>query len=126
MFKLETMIQIITNLPANVAGFRASGEVTKDDYQNVVEPHVKSLVEKTGELNFLLKLDTDVKNFTAGAWLSDLSLGIKHLTKWNRAAIVSDSDAVINFTDGFSYLAPGEFKGFKKSEFEDAVNWVSA
>jgi hypothetical protein len=119
------MIGKIKNIPENVAGFRATGEVTKDDYTNVVIPQVSQLVENTGQINFLLYLDTDVSNFTAGAWLHDAMLGIKHLTKWNRAAIVSDSEGVIKFTDAFSLAAPGEFKGFKKAEYDRAVQWVS-
>ena len=119
------MIDKLENVPENVAGFRATGEVTKDDYTNVVIPQVSLLVEKTGKINFLLVLDTDVSNFTAGAWLHDAMLGLKHLTKWNRAAIVSDSEGVIKFTDAFSLAAPGEFKGFKKADLEQAIKWVS-
>jgi len=119
------MIEKLSNVPQNVAAFRAAGEVTKDDYTNVVVPQVSLLVENTGRLNFLLLLDTSVTNFTAGAWLQDAMLGLKQLTKWNRAAIVSDSEGVIKFTDIFSFVAPGEFKGFKKEEFDEAVLWVS-
>jgi hypothetical protein len=54
-------------------------------------------VEKIDKINFLLLLDTPVENFTAGAWMEDALLGVKHLTKWNRAGIVSDSDKVIKF-----------------------------
>lgn len=113
------------NLPENTAGFRVTGEVTQDDYKSVIVPQVSLLVEKQGKINFLLLLDTDVSNFTAGAWMQDAMLGLKHLTKWNRAAIVSDSEGVIKFTDAFSLAAPGEFKGFRKTEFEKAVAWVS-
>lgn len=113
------------NLPENTAGFRVTGEVTQDDYKMVIVPQVSLLVEKQGKINFLLLLDTDVSNFTAGAWMQDAMLGLKHLTKWNRAAIVSDSEGVIKFTDAFSLAVPGEFKGFRKSEFEKAVAWVS-
>lgn len=119
------MIEIIKDIPENVAGFRATGEVTKDDYQDVIIPQVTRLAENTGQINFLLYLDTDVSNFTAGAWLQDALLGLKHLTKWNRAAIISDSEGVIKFTDAFSLAAPGEFRGFKKAEYEKAVLWVS-
>ncbi len=119
------MIEKLSNVPQNVAAFRATGEVTKDDYTNVVLPQVCLLVENTGKLNFLLLLDTSVTNFTAGAWLQDAMLGLKQLTKWNRAAIVSDSEGVIKFTDIFSFAAPGEFKGFKKEEFDEAILWVS-
>lgn len=117
------MIQIIS-APDNTVAFRAMGEVTKEDYQNVVVPAVEELVERTKEINFLLVLDTEVKNFTMGAWMEDAMLGLKNFGRWNRAAIVSDSDEVISFTDKFSYIVPGEFKGFKKEDFNKALNWV--
>jgi hypothetical protein len=110
--------------PDNVVAFRATGEVTKEDYQAVVVPAVEKLVQRINEINFLLVLDTDVENFTAGAWVQDALLGLKNFGKWNRAAIVSDSDNVITFTNGFSYIAPGEFRGFKKDSFNIALNWV--
>lgn len=118
------MIQLIQS-PNNVAAFRAIGEVTKKDYEDVVIPKVEALVDKTNELNFLLELDTELGNFTAGAWFEDAMIGLKNLTKWNRAAIVTDSENIISFTNAFSYIAPGEYKGFKKSELDEALNWVS-
>lgn len=108
----------------NIVAFRALAEVTKEDFQNVVVPAVEKLINQTNQINFLLVLDTDIQNFTAGAWLQDAMLGIKHLGKWNRAAIVSDSEEIISFTNGFSYVVPGEFRGFKKVAFNKALNWV--
>lgn len=119
------MIQII-NSPDNVAAFRAVGEVTKEDYETVVVPAIEALVSKTDKLNFLLELDTDLANFTAGAWWEDLMIGIKNFGKWNRSAIVTNSDNIITFTNGFSFIAPGEYKGFKKHEIGIALLWVSA
>lgn len=107
-----------------MVGFRSSGEVTKDDFEPVFEA-VKRSVDKTGKLNYLLFLDNSPADFTIGAWLQDALLGLKNITKWNRAAIVTDSDAVIKFTDAFSVLMPGEFKGFHKADMNDAVDWVS-
>jgi len=108
----------------NVVAFRALAEVTTEDFKSVVVPAVEKLVKQLNEINFLLVLDTDLENFTAGAWLQDAMLGLKNLGKWNRAAIVSDSEEIISFTNGFSYIVPGEFKGFKKLEFNKALNWV--
>lgn len=118
------MIQKIPNLPANMVGFRSDGEVTADDFDSV-KKEVSQLVEKTDKLNYLLFLDNSPKDFTVGAWLQDALLGIQNITKWNRAAIVSDSETVIKFTDTFSKVMPGEFKGFHKAEYEQAVAWVS-
>ena len=108
----------------NIVAFRALAEVTKEDFLSVVVPAVEHLVKQTNEINFLLVLDTDLENFTAGAWLQDALLGLKHLGKWNRAAIISDSEDIISFTNGFSYVVPGEFHGFKKENFNKALNWV--
>lgn len=121
--KVNSMIQIIKS-PANVAAFRALGEVTKKDYEEVVVPAVEKLVNTNDELNFLLELDTDLSNYTMGAWFEDVMLGLKNLGKWHRAAIVTDSDKIINFTNAFSYIAPGEYKGFKKEELDVALLWV--
>ncbi|MFT3793323.1 STAS/SEC14 domain-containing protein [Flavobacterium sp.] len=118
------MIATIQNLPSNMVGFRASGEVTKDDFEPVMAA-VENLVQRTDKLNYLLVLDNAPQDFTAGAWLQDGLLGIKNITKWNRAAIVTDSEEVIQFTDVFSKLMPGEFRGFHKDELQHAIDWTS-
>lgn len=119
------MIEILTDVPANVAGFRAVGEVTKDDFKTVVLPVVDQVVIKYGELNYLMIIDSPLKDWTAGAWVQDLVLGIQELMKWNRVAIVSDSEALGTFTDIFSVLVPGEFRGFLIEELPQAVRWTA-
>ena len=118
------MIVQIPDLPDTMVGFRADGEVTKEDFE-IVKLQVSNLVEKTGKLNYLLFLDNSPADFTFGAWMQDALLGINHITKWNRAAIISDSEAVIKFTDVFSKVMPGEFRGYHKAEYQQAVDWVS-
>lgn len=88
-------------------------------------PKVKALIEKTDQLNYLLVLDISVKNFSIGAWTKDNMMDIKHLTKWSRAAIVSEVEAIRNFTGFFSYLMPDEFKGFEHKDLQQAIDWVS-
>jgi hypothetical protein len=107
-----------------MVGFRADGEVTKEDFE-MVQTQVAALVEKQGKLNYMLVLDNSPADFTLGAWMQDALLGIKNITKWNRAAIVTDIEGVITFTDAFSKVMPGEFRGYRKSEYDAAVSWVS-
>lgn len=118
------MIQQITDLPENMVGLRASGEVIKDDFDIVLQK-VEEIVEKTGKLNYLLYLETSPANFTIGAWVKDGLLGVQNLTKWNRAAIVSDSEMVKKFTDVFSDIMPGEFRGFEMDNLQHAIDWTS-
>ena len=119
------MIHFLDNLPLNIVGFKATGEITEKDFTETVMPKVKSLIDKTDQLNYLLVLETSLNSFTMGAWMEDAMMGIKHLTKWNRAAIVSDVESIRNFTNFFSYFIPGEFKGFEHKDLQQAIDWVS-
>ena len=119
------MIRYLEDLPTNVVGFKAVGEITEVDFTETVMPKVQALIDKTDKLNYLLVLETSLKNFSFGAWLKDALMGIKHVTKWNRAAIVTDVDAIRKFTDIFSIFIPGEFRGFEHKELQEAIDWVS-
>ena len=88
-------------------------------------PAVQELVNRTGKINYLLVLETPLKNFSAGAWLKDAVMGIKHLLKWNRAAIVTDTESIRTFTDLFGIVIPGEFRGFEHNDLKAAIDWTA-
>lgn len=64
------------------------------------------------KINFILVLDTAIKNSSIGTLLKDLGVGLKRFTKGHRMAIVSEPGATKKFPGLFSYIAPGEAKGF--------------
>lgn len=117
------MITIIQDAPDNVAAFRASGKVTKDDFETMLMPHVKAKVDEFDELNYLFHLDTDLEDFTTGAWFQDVLLGLKNITKWNRCAIITDKEGVHKFTDMFGKVMPGEYKAFTTAQLAVAAKW---
>ncbi|MET4142027.1 STAS/SEC14 domain-containing protein [Pedobacter sp. UYP1] len=119
------MLTIIPNLPDHVFGVRASDQVTQDDLKQVLLPGLEALSARYKEIYYLLVLETNVQNFTAGAWIQDLIAGVKHLTQWKKMAIVTDQKAVEKFTDIFSYVSPGEAKGYELSELPQAIDWLS-
>lgn len=119
------MIYHLHNLPSNIVGFNAIGKISEKDFSEIVMPKVKSRIHKTEQLNYLLVHENTVKNFTVDAWMKEALMGIKLLTKWNRAAIVSDVEAIRNFTTFFSHLMPGEFKGFEHKDMLKAIDWVA-
>ncbi len=119
------MIEVITGLPAHVAGFRATGKITSEDYQKIIYPLVGSIAKAFGKINYLLVVETPLSNYSAGAWIDDALLGIKYFTKWNKLGIVSQSDGIKKFTNTFGKLIPGETKGFKLEELPVAKEWIS-
>lgn len=118
------MIKELKDTPNTMVGFIASDEVTQAEFDKVILPAVQELVQRTDKLNYLLVVDTPLKNFTIGAWMRDAMLGLNNINKWNRAAIVTDVEGIKWFTELFSKVVPGEFKGFNHNELDRAINWV--
>ena len=108
-----------------MAGFRATGKVHKDDYERTVIPVVDIIAKRFGKIHFLLVLETDVSNYSFGAWMDDALLGLKHFTQWRKIAIVDNQNAVKKLTDILGHLIPGESRGFTLAEQEAAIKWIS-
>jgi hypothetical protein len=119
------MLEFIKEMPPQVVGIRATGDVSKEDYEKVLVPRIGELVNRQGDINYLLVLETDVQNFSAASWFEDLKLGLKHFTHWNRIAVVTDQKGVAWFTDLFRFLIPGTAKGFTIAELEEAKKWIT-
>lgn len=118
------MIERLNDLHQHVTGFRASGKVTKEDYEKILMPAVNEHSKKFKKINFLLWIDTDVSNYTFGAWVDDALMGLMHFSHWHKVAIVSHSRTVKKITNIFGHLVPGIYKGFQTSELEAAKQWV--
>ncbi|CAM3659312.1 STAS/SEC14 domain-containing protein [Mucilaginibacter galii] len=120
------MLQFINDLPDDIVGIHAVGEVTKEDIDTALIPRLDDLVKRQGEINYLLVLETNAQNFTAGAWFEDVKVGLKHFTKWKKVAVVTDQKSVEWFTNNvFKLLIPGKAQGFPLDKLEDAVRWIS-
>jgi hypothetical protein len=120
------MLQLMNDVPANVVGVRAVGNVTKEDYEQVLLPAIENVVKEFGEINYLMVLETDIGNITYGAWMQDAKMSLKNFARWNRIAIVTDQKVVEKLSYVFNYLSPADAKGFPVSDFEIAKGWVSA
>ena len=119
------MLQFINDLPEDIVGIHAVGEVTKEEYETVVVPRIDDLVARQGKIKFMLVLETDIQKFTLGALWDDVKLGIQKFTKWNRIAIVTDQKSVEWFTTVAGLAIPGKTKGFSLNELQKAVQWIS-
>jgi len=118
------MLVKIADLPAHVFGVKAIGDVSAHDIETVLVPGLQQLAEDYDEIYYLLVLDTNVGNFSSGALLKDMKLGIKHFTKWKKIAVVTDQGGVEKFTDLFSALVPGESKGYNHEQLAEAMEWI--
>ena len=122
------MIKRIEEMPAGAIGLEASGELTKDDYVQVLEPALREGVA-TGELRLVFVL-ADFQGLGSGAWVEDAKTGleawVRNHSAWKRFALVTDVEWVAKAMHAFAWLAPGEVRVFGRGELDAAREWVAA
>ena len=121
------MIERIDELPDGVIGLRASGKLTKQDYESGLEPALKEATD-SGEARVLLVLP-DFDGLEPGAWVEDVKTGLKVQTQnrsaWKKLAFVSGVDWVSKSMRLFSWAMPGELRVFEMDELDEAKSWVA-
>ena len=118
------MLQPIAALPEGVLGFEASGEIQPSDYRDTLMPAVRDVWERGDEIRIVLVFER-WSGMSSGAVWEDLKVGMKHLTKWKRIALVTDLDWMITVTSLFGWMTPGELKRFPVAERDRAIAWVA-
>ena len=126
IIKYIDMLQLINDLPPHVAGLHAFAEVTETEYEDALVPIIDKVLEENSKINFVLILETDIKNFTSGAWCGNIKIGFKYFFKWGRVALVTDQKSVMGYSDLFKYIIPGKFRYFPLDQLASAIRWVSA
>ena len=117
------MIKELNDLPAGVIGFEASGKLQAEDYRDVVLPALERAAAK-GEIRFLIVIP-EFGGMTGGAVWQDLKLGVEHLRKWKRIALVTDIEWMTRVTDLFGWMTPGDVKTFPVAKRDEAIAWVA-
>jgi hypothetical protein len=120
------MLERIPDLGDSVVGIKASGQITGDDYRDVLVPAVDTALKGGHKLRFLYVLGEDVSGFSPSAAWQDTKVGVEHYTRWEKVAVVSDKEWLRHSVDIFGYLIPGEVKAFTSAQEAEARTWVSS
>ncbi len=118
------MIEVMTDLPDHVLGIRASGEVSADDYRQVLVPALEKKLQQHPRVRLLYAISDSFEEYTAGAAWEDAKVGMLHLTAFERAAIVTNVDWVEKMTKALGFAIPGEVRVFGGDDLQMAREWV--
>jgi len=119
------MITAYDDVPDKVAAFRASGEVTAQDYETTLIPAVEDKLGRHKKISLLYHLGPDFGGFTAGAMWDDTRVGFGHLAAWDRIAMVSDVSWIRNMVHALGFVVPGTIRVFGNNQLAEAKRWVS-
>jgi hypothetical protein len=122
------MIERIDDVPPGVIGLRASGRLTKDEYESVLEPALKEAIDSY-EARVLFVLP-DFDGLEPKAWLEDVKTGLgvelKNRAAWTKLAVVTGVDWVAKSMRLFAWAMPGELAVYEMDELDKAKEWVAA
>lgn len=119
-------IDLVPALPSNVVGFIAKGEVTKADYERTLIPAVEAALADHEKIRLLYVLGQDFEGISAGGALDDAMIGLKHASRYERMAVVTDRDWIRHTLSLFGHLVPGEVRVFTVAQEADASEWITA
>ena len=118
------MIKELSDMPAGVIGFEASGKLRAEDYRDVVLPALERAAA-AGQVRFVIVM-RDFDGMSGGALGQDLKVGAEHFRAWKRIALVTDIDWMKQMTSLLGWMTPGEVKTFPLAQRDEAVEWAAS
>jgi SpoIIAA-like len=122
------MIERLEEMPEGTVGFRVTGDVSRDDYTDVLVPELHKALDAGGGLRTLYVIE-DLDELEPGALWEDsklgFDLGVRHHSAWERSAIVTDHDWLVRASRLFAWMIPGEARVFELAELRQAKDWVA-
>ncbi len=112
-------------LPENVLGVSAEGKITGTDYETVLIPALDTMLKENKRIRMVYDLGSSFTGFDLSAMLDDAKMGMKHLSAWDRIALVSDHEMINTFAKFFGHMLSCELRIYKNAELEEAKKWIS-
>ncbi len=119
------MLTLIDGLPDRVIGIRASGEVTDDDYEDVLVPAIDDRRARHDKVRLLYVLGEEFTGYEADAVWEDVKLGMRTFNAYDKIAVVTDATWMRRAVSAFGWMLPGEVRVFDMPSLDDATAWIS-
>jgi len=119
------MFTLIEGLPADVLAIEATGQVTDQDYRDVLIPRAEALMAK-GPIKMLYVIGPAFTGFELGALWDDSVFGLSRWRAFSRIAVVTDHAWMGGVVTMFKPFFHGEVRLFPLSELPAAEDWMRA
>jgi len=117
------------DMPEGVMGFLFTGEISREDYDDVLMPPIRKLIEGGGKVRAICQLGPDFDGYDKGAVWEDVKMGAewgigKH-NSWECIAVLTDMKKLKRLASLFGWMSPGELKMFDLGQLEEAKSWAA-
>lgn len=116
---------LLEDMPDNVVGIRATGEVEDDDYEDVLDPAIADALSRHDKIRLLYVLGPEFTGYEADAMWEDTKLGAKTFTDYEKIAVVTDATWVRRSIKAVGWLIPGEVEVYAYDHLDAARTWIT-
>ena len=120
------MIRILDGFPEPIVALACEGHVTRADYEQVLIPRVSKALAGGGKIRLYYELGPAFSGIDAGAVWEDLKIGVEHLSRWDRVAVVTDVRWIQHTREVLRFLMPGRLRIFDTSRTDEARAWIKS
>jgi SpoIIAA-like len=120
------VIKVLEGFPDPIVAVLAEGQVTRQDYEEVLIPRVKQALAKHAKVRLYYELGSAFNGIDAGAAWEDFKIGLEHVTRWERIAVVTDVQWLRLTLGAFRFMMPGKLSVFPTSQTIEARAWIKA
>ena len=120
------MIERLQDFPRNVVAFVCKGHVTRQDYQTMLTPAVEAALKAHEKVRLYYQIDPDFSGIEPGAMWEDFKVGMGHLLRWERIAVITNVEWIRYCVRAFRFLMPGAVRLFALEDAPKAREWIVA
>jgi len=120
------VLKVMSDMPDGVLGIEGTGEITADDYKQVLVPAVEQARAGDKKIRMLYYLPAEFESYSGGAIWQDARVGVGHLLSFEKVAVVTDVGWVAHSVNAFRWMMPASVKVFSVGELDDAKTWVAS
>lgn len=122
------MIEVLSDAPEGVVGFRVSGRLTGNELREFTSTIKEPL--NGDELRIVEVIASDYEGFGPGGLAEDLKLGLgmlfQHHSAFKKIAVVTDKEWVAHTLHALAWMVPGEISLFGLDELNRAKVWAAS
>jgi len=119
------MLEVLEELPEGTIAVAAKGRVTAADYDQTLIPLVDKALKQHHKVRLYYELGPEFSGIDAVAAWKDFRIGVEHLPRWDRMAIVTDVEWIQHTMHIFRFLVPGELRVFPLRDATQARAWIA-
>ncbi len=117
------MIETLNGFPPDTIAVKVSGLVSATDYDLVIVPAVERMLKDHDRVRVYYEI-APFTGISFGAIWKDFWVGVRHLSRWKRVAVVTDIPWIKRMVQTLGLVLPGATKVFEITEAAEARGWL--